>query len=117
VELHEASHPLSINQTEGVDPEPIHHSETARNGTIREHPQVHVRGFWDERGKVPEGVVGGRRLGYLIVRFRLESVDQVRKLDRILDEEHRDVVANEVEDALGRKELAGEAARVARSVG
>ena len=52
----------------------------------------------------------------LVVRLRLDGVDQVRELDGVLDEEDRDVVADEIEDAFLGVELDGEAADVAGGV-
>ena len=46
----------------------------------------------------------------------LHGVDEVGELDRVLDEEHRDVVADEIPVALLRVELHGEAADVAGEV-
>jgi hypothetical protein len=43
-------------------------------------------------------------------------VNKVRELHRILDEEHRDVVADQVPIALFGVELHGEAAHVARRI-
>ena len=51
------------------------------------------------------------------VRLGLRGVDQIRKLHRVLDEEHRDVVADEIPVAFVGVELDGEAAHVARRVG
>ena len=55
--------------------------------------------------------------GISLSRLRLHGVDEVGELDRVLDEEDRHVVADEVEVALVRVELHGEAAHVAREVG
>jgi hypothetical protein len=52
-----------------------------------------------------------------VVRLGLHRVDQIRKLHRILDEEHRDVVADEIPVAFVRIELDGEPAHVTRRVG
>ncbi len=72
--------------------------------------------FGHQRDEVPEVVV--RRLGLRepAVGLRLHRVDQVGELDRVLDEEDRDVVADQVPVALLRVELDGEAAHVARQV-
>ena len=70
-----------------------------------------------QRHEVPEGVVRGLRLRDLPVGVRLGGVDQVRELDAVLDEEHRDVVADQVEDALLGVELRREATGVADRVG
>ena len=61
--------------------------------------------------------MGGLRLREAAVRLRLGGVDQVGELDRVLDEEDRDVVADEVPVALLGVELHGEAAHVAGEVG
>ena len=58
-----------------------------------------------------------RRLRHGVVRLGLHRVDEVRKLHRVLDEEHRDVVADQVPVALVGVELDREAAHVARRVG
>ena len=74
-------------------------------------------GLGVQRDEVPEGVVGALGLRDLAVRVRLGGVDDVRELDRVLDEEHRHVVADEVEGALVGVELRREAAGVADGVG
>ena len=51
------------------------------------------------------------------VRLGLGGVDQVGKLHRVLDEEDRDVVADQIPVALVGVELHREAAHVARGVG
>lgn len=43
--------------------------------------------------------MGSGRLGNLIVRARLDRVDEVGELDGILDEEDRDVVSNNIKVA------------------
>ncbi len=57
------------------------------------------------------------RLRKAAIRFLLGRVDQVGELDGVLDEEHRDVVADDVPVAFLGVELHGEAAHVARDVG
>ena len=59
----------------------------------------------------------GLRLREAAVRLLLGGVDQVGELDRVLDEEDRDVVADEVPVALLGVELDREAADVAGQVG
>ena len=56
------------------------------------------------------------RLREAAVGLHLHGVDQVGKLDRVLDEEHRDVVADQVPVAFLGVELHREAAHVARRV-
>ena len=57
---------------------------------------------------------GGLR--HLMVRFGFDRVDEIRKLHRVLDEEHRHVVAHQIPVAFVGIELHRETARVARSV-
>ena len=70
-----------------------------------------------QRHEVPERVVRGLRLRDLAIGLGLGRVDQVGELDAVLDEEDRDVVADEIEDALVGVELRREAADVADGVG
>jgi hypothetical protein len=60
-----------------------------------------------------------RRLGlrHLVRRLGLHRVDHVGELDPVLDEEHRDVVADQIEVAFGRVEPGREATHVAHRVG
>jgi hypothetical protein len=53
----------------------------------------------------------------LIVRLRLDRVHKVGELDGVLDEEHRDVVADNVPVALVGVELDSETADIANGVG
>ena len=67
--------------------------------------------------EVPEVVVRGPGLREAAVGLLLGRVDQVGELDRVLDEEDRDVVPDEVPVALPGVELGSEAAHVAGQVG
>jgi hypothetical protein len=69
-----------------------------------------------EADEVPEIIVGRLGLGKGAVRFFLHRVDQVRKLDRILNKENRDVVADDIPVAFLRVELHGEAPDISRQV-
>ena len=77
----------------------------------------HVGRLGRQRDEVPERVVRARRLRHLVVRFGLHRVHEVGELHRVLDEEHRDVVADQVPVAFLRVELGREAAHVAHGVG
>ena len=117
VELHEARFALRVDEPERVHAEALHHAVAARDRAVRHHPHQHVRGLGHQRDEVPERVVRGRRLRHRVMRLGLHRVDQVGELHRVLDEEHRDVVADEVPVAFVGVELHGEAAHVARGVG
>ncbi len=117
VELDEVRLALGVDEAERVHAEALHHAVAARDRAVRHHPHQHVRRLGHQRHEVPERVVRRRRLRHPVVRLRLHRVDQVRELHRVLDEEHRDVVADQVPVALVGVELHGEAAHVARRVG
>ena len=117
VELDEGRPTVRVDEPEGVDAEPLHHPIAARDAAIRHVPDGVVLRLGVQRHEVPEGVVGALRLWDLPVRVRLGGVDDVRELDAVLDEEDRDVVADEVPVALAGVELRREAAGVAHRVG
>jgi hypothetical protein len=117
VELHEVALAARVDEAEGVHAEAFHHAKAARNGAVAHGPHQHVGALGHERGEVPEGVVRARGLRHLVVRLGLDGVDEVGELHRVLDEEHRNVVAHEVVVALARVELDGKAAHVAHGVG
>ena len=66
-----------------------------------------------QRDEIPERVMRRGVLGIAAVGLHLDRMDEIGKLDRILDEENRDVVADEVEIALVRIEFDSKAAHVA----
>ena len=99
-----------------MDAEPFHEAEGARDGAVRHHPHDHVHALGRQADEVPEIVVRRLRLRELAVRLRLHGVDDVGKADRVLNEEHRDVVADDVPVAFLGVELDREAAHVARQV-
>ena len=116
VEFHQRRHALGVQQAEGVDAEPLHHPQAARNAPIRHGPHDHVGAFRHQADEIPEGVVGAGRLGIAPVRLHLHRMDQVREFDRVLNEEDRDVVADQIPVAFGRIEFDREAAHVARRI-
>src|ERR1035437_2804736 len=52
--------------------------------------------FRRERNEIPERVVRGRRLRKAAVGFHLDGMDEVREFDGVLNEENRDVVADQI---------------------
>ena len=117
VELHEHGLARLIDQAEGVHAEALHHAVAARNGAVRHDPHLHVHRFGHQRDEIPEGVVRARGLRHREVRLGLQRMHQIRKLHRVLDEEHRDVVADQIPVAFIGVELDREAAHVAHRVG
>ncbi len=116
VELDEVHLVRRVDHLEGVDAEALHRREGGGQGPVAHRPHDHVGRFGHQADEVPEGVVRGRGLRIAGLRLHLGGVDQVRKLDRVLDEEDWDVVADQVPIALGRVEFDREAAHVARRV-
>ncbi len=117
VELDELRVAGRVHEAKRVDAEALHHPVAARNRPVGHHPQQHVRAFRHQRNEVPERVVRGSRLRHPVVRLGLNGVNDVRELHRILDEEHRDVVADQIPVAFVGVELDREAAHVARRIG
>lgn len=76
-----------------------------------------MRGFGVVEDKVPEIVVGALGLGNLIVWFRFASVNDIRELDRILNEENWNVVANDIPVALLSVELDSKTTDISHRVG
>src|SRR5450830_1134207 len=75
-----------------------------------------MHGFRRERNEIPECVVRARRLRKAAVGFHLDGMDEVGKFDGILDEENRDVVADQVPVAFLRVKLDGKPAYVTRRI-
>jgi hypothetical protein len=117
VELDEVRLALVVDETVRVHAEAGHRAVAARDAAVAHHPQRVVDALRHQRHEIPERVVRARRLRHAVVRLGLDRVDQIRELHRVLDEEHRDVVADEIPVAFVGIELDGEAARVAHRVG
>ena len=105
-----------VDQPERVHAEALHHPIAARQRPVRHDPHHHVRRLGHQRDEIPERVVCRRSLRHPVMRLGLHRMDQVRELDRVLDEEHRDVVADDVPVAFVGIELDREAAHIARGV-
>ena len=117
VELHIGGLPFRVDEAEAVDAEALHEAEGAGDGPVGHDPHEHVGGFRAQRGEVPEIVMRRLRLGETTVGLLLRGMDQVGELDRVLDEEDGDVVADEIPVAFLGVELHREAAHVAGQVG
>src|SRR5512141_1450259 len=75
-----------------------------------------MHGFRRERNEIPEGVVRGRRLRKAAVGFHFYRMDEVGEFDGILDEENRDVVADQVPIAFLSVKLNRKSAHVTRGI-
>lgn len=69
-----------------------------------------------QSNEIPEVIVGGLTLGYLVLWFWFYCVHEVWKLYGILNEENRNVVADKVPITLFCVELHGKATDITNSV-
>ena len=81
---------------------------------VRQQMDAHTLGL--KAHVIPEIVVRRLALRHLIVRLRLDSMDKVGKLDTVLDEKHRNVVANDIPVSLRGIELGRKSAHIANRV-
>ena len=102
VEFDEGRVSLGIDKAEGMDAEAFHHAVAARDGAVRHDPHDHVKALGRQRNEVPESVMRGLGLRKFAIRLGFGRVNEIGELDRVLDEEDRDVVADEIEVAFLR---------------
>ena len=118
VELDEVRDAARVDQAEGVDAEAFHHPVAARQRAVRHQPHQRVRASRASARRSPRRCrARWRPAACSWCGSGLMRVHQVRELHRVLDEEHRHVVAHQVVVAFARVELDGEAAHVAHGVG
>ena len=116
MEFDEIGRTLSIDQPKGMDAEALHAAQAFGNGAVRHRPNHHVRRLWHQRHKVPEGVMRRTACRNLVMRLRLYGMYKVRKLDRILNEEHRHIVADQVEVAFVGEKLHSKPADITHGI-
>ena len=116
VKLHESRLVFRVDETEGVHAEPFHEPERPRNGAVGHDPHDHVHAFGREADEIPERIMSRLRLRKVAVWLLFCGMDEVGKFDGVLDEEYRDIVADEIPVAFLRIKLDGEAAHVARKI-
>ena len=116
VELDEGRRAAGIDEAERMNAEALHHPQRSRQRAIGHRPENHVEALGHQRDEVPERVVGAGGLRVAAVRLHLHRMNQVRELDGILNEEHRDVVADQIEVAVFGVELHRKAADVTRGI-
>ena len=109
--------PSALTKPERVDAEAFHGPVGAGDAAVGHVPHGVGLRLGVQGDEVPERVVGALGLRDLPVGVRLGGVDDVRELDAVLDEEHRDVVAHQVVGALVGVELGGEPAGIPDRVG
>ncbi len=96
--------------------EALHAAQAFRDGPVGHRPDDHVRRFRHQRDEVPERIVSRAAGGDFVVRLGLHRVDEVRELDRVLNEEHRHVVADQIEVAFISEEFHRKAAHVTHGI-
>ena len=116
VELDENRIAALVDEPERMHAEALHHAIAARDRAIGHDPQQRVRRFRHQRDEIPERVVRRGRLRHRMVRLGFHGVHEIRELHRVLDEEDRHVVADQIPVAVLGVELHGEAAHVARRI-
>ena len=116
MEFHKGAFALGIDQAEAVHPKAFDGAQAARNGAVAHGPHDHVQRLGHQRDEIPKRIVRRSRLRKATVGLHLHSVHQVGELHRILNEEHRNVVAHQIPIAFIGVELDGKATHIARCV-
>ena len=104
---------IGADQAVGVAAEAVHVTIAIGNATVREQDGDLVQCLRRVRPEVPHHL----RAFQVALRQALLGVDKVREFERITDEEHRRVVADDVPVAFLGVELQREATRIALGVG
>ena len=105
------------DQAIGMNSEPFHEAESAGDSAIGHGPHDHVHAFRHEGNEVPKVVVSGLCLWEVAVGLGLGGMNEVGKLEGVLDEEHGNVVADDVPITLLGVELDGKTTDVSREIG
>src|SRR5215831_5492401 len=116
MELDESRLPLGVDEAEGMDAEAVHEAEGAWDRPVGHDPHHHVHAFRGQGDEVPEVVMRRLRLRKATIRFLLHRMDQIRKLDGVLNEKHWDIVPDDVPVPFLRVKLYGKATDVTRQV-
>src|SRR5262245_4488730 len=116
MELDEGRLPLGVDEAKSMDTKAIHKAEGAWDGPVGHDPHHHVDAFWGQGNEIPEVVMCRLRLRESPIWFLLHGMDQVWKLDGVLNEKHRNIVPDDVPVSFLRIELNRKAADIARQV-
>src|ERR1700674_2459579 len=116
MEFHERRFPTSVNQTEGMHTESFHKAKRTRYRTIGHDPHRHMNALWRERNEIPKIVMGGLCLRESAVRFRFGGMDEVGKLNCVLNKKDGHIIAHDVPVAFLRVQLYCEAAHIAGKI-
>jgi hypothetical protein len=96
VKLDQLAFAVCGHEAKSVHPEAIHVAVSADYAVSRHGPEECMQRAGLLTEEVPCRIMGGRGLGYLPIALRLDAVNEVWEQDCVLDEENRDVVADEV---------------------
>ncbi len=113
MELHPEPLTRVVVEAEGVAAESVHVAVAVRQTPVRHHDRHLVQGFGQVRPEVPV-VLRAAEVGPGVA---LDRMVQVRELQRVAEEEHRGVVADDVPVALIGVEAHSEAPDVTFGVG
>src|SRR5262245_42361492 len=116
MELDEGRLPLGVDEAKSMDTKAIHKAEGAWDGPVGHDPHHHVHAFWGQGNEVPEVVMCRLRLRESPIWFLLHGMDQVWKLDGVLNEKHRNIVPDDVPVPFLGIELHSKAANITRQV-
>src|SRR5450759_79840 len=99
-----------------MDAKALDHPQRTWDRAIGHNPHHHMHSFRRERNEIPECIVRGCRLRKAAVGLHFYGMDQVWEFDGILDEEDRDVVADQVPVAFLCVDLDRKSAYVTRGI-
>ena len=113
VELHPVALACVVPEGIGVRTVAVHVHRIDRQAAVRHQDRDLVQAFRRQRPEVPHGGRGAK----VGARMTLLSMDEVRELQWVTDEEDRRIIADEIPVAVRRVELQRKAANVALVVG
>ncbi|MNV14017.1 hypothetical protein D3C71_1046860 [compost metagenome] len=117
VKLYKGGLVLAVDEAERMNPKSFHEAQRSWYGPVGHDPHDHVHAFRCQTDEVPKIVVRRLSLREGAIRLLLGRVDEIRKLDGVLDEEDRDIVADQIPVAFFGVHLDGKTADVAHEIG
>ena len=112
----EGAFAISVYKPESVNAKSFDHTKAARQGAVRHRPHNHVHTFWHERDEIPKGIVCTRSLRKALICFHFYGVNKIGKLNRILNEENRDIITYQIPIAFLSVKFSCKATNIARRV-
>src|SRR5688500_14643674 len=96
MEFYKRGFTILINKTKCMNPKSFHHPEASRDCTVAHYPHDHMRGFGHQRNEIPESIVSGCCLRHFIMRFWFHGMNEIGKLNSILDKKYRHIVSDQI---------------------